>query len=266
VRYTSRPSGSGSALSDVSVWRWFAQAGLVIRASLTRGANIRSSERESPPKHKSDGIRLPIAWWGARRTSHFESFLLRHLCLEIGRRGWGRGTVLMTFVSGVHNPKIMLGMLVKVLRGDSIATRRRLARKGNVTFEDLMRGTSDFDVRTVTIEGLTSVQYLWPITVGIVTVIATMRSAGLSWSHDTCCIDGEIGWLSNESISEPLPSRVGRCRTAFLYQRKALCAGTLDGAVFIPNRFLVQCPTSGSHRRPGHGVGDTARPGCPSTP
>jgi hypothetical protein len=30
--------------------------------------------------------------------------------------------LLMTFVSGIHNPKIMLGMLVKVFRGDSIAT------------------------------------------------------------------------------------------------------------------------------------------------
>jgi hypothetical protein len=61
-----------------------------------------------------------------------------------------------------------------------------------------MRATSDFDVRTVTIEGLTPVRYLLPITVGFVTVIATMRSAGLSWSHDTCCVDGEIGSLSNE--------------------------------------------------------------------
>ena len=69
----------------------------------------------------------------------------------------------------------MVGMLVKVLRGDSIATRRCLARKGNVTFEDLLRATSDFHVRTVTIEGLTSVRYLLPITVGIVTVIATIR-------------------------------------------------------------------------------------------
>jgi hypothetical protein len=82
----------------------------------------------------------------------------------------------------------MLGMLVKVLRGDSIVTRRHLARKGSVTFEDLMRGTSDFDARTVSIEGLTSVRCLLPITVGIVTVIATMRSAGLSCSHDTGCI------------------------------------------------------------------------------
>ena len=99
----------------------------------------------------------------------------------------------MTFGSSVHNAKIMLGMLVEVLRGDSIATRRRLAREGNVTLKDLMRATSNFDVRTVTIVGLTSVRYLLPIMVGIITVKATMRSAGLSWSHDTCRIDGEIG-------------------------------------------------------------------------
>jgi hypothetical protein len=49
----------------------------------------------------------------------------------------------------------MLSMLVKVLCSDSIATRRRLPREGNVAFEDLMRSASNFDVRTVTIEGLT---------------------------------------------------------------------------------------------------------------
>ena len=113
--------------------------------------------------------------------------------------------VLVTFGGSVHHATIMLGMLVKVFRGDSIATRRRLACEGKVTFKDLMRATSNFDVRTVTIEGLTSVRHLLPITVGIiVTVMATMRSAGLSWSHDTCRIDGEIGSLSNESISGPL--------------------------------------------------------------
>ena len=64
--------------------------------------------------------------------------------------------MLMTFVGSVHNPKIMLCMLIKVLCGDSIATRRRLPSEGNVTFEDLMRSASNFDVRTVTIEGLTS--------------------------------------------------------------------------------------------------------------
>ena len=109
--------------------------------------------------------------------------------------------MLMTFVRSVHNPKIMLGMLVKVLCGDAIATRRRLPREGNVTFEDLMRGASDLDVRTVAFEVLTSVRYLLPIMGGIVPVIATMRSSGLSWSHDTCWIDGEVGSLSNKSVS-----------------------------------------------------------------
>jgi hypothetical protein len=47
-------------------------------------------------------------------------------------------------------------------------------------------------------------RYLLPIMVGIVAVIATMRSSSLSWSHDTCWIDGEVGSLSNKSVSERL--------------------------------------------------------------
>jgi hypothetical protein len=78
--------------------------------------------------------------------------------LEIGRRGGVRGALLLTFVGSINNPKIMLGMLVKVLCRDSIAARRRLPRESNVTFEDLMRSASDFDVRTVTVETLTSLR------------------------------------------------------------------------------------------------------------
>src|SRR5713101_1725150 len=212
------------------------------------GASGRSSGRESVPKDKSERIRLPIAGWGARWTSHFGPVLLRHLRFEIGRRGWARGTVLMTFVSGVHNPKIMLGMLVKVLRGDSIATRRRLARKGNVTFKDLMRATSDFDVRTVTIEGLTSVRYLLPITVGIVAVIATMRSVGLSWSHATCCIYGEIGSHPVRACPSPSVAESDRVVPLFYTNAKLFRAGTLDGAVLISNRYLRAMPRrSGPH-------------------
>jgi hypothetical protein len=97
--------------------------------------------------------------------------------------------VLKTFICSVHNPKIMLSMLVKVLCSNSIATRRRLLSEGNVTFEDLMSAASDFDIRTVTIEGLTSVRYLLSVTVGIVPVIAAIWSPGLSWSHDTLHFD-----------------------------------------------------------------------------
>ena len=100
----------------------------------------------------------------------------------------------MTFVGSVHNPKIMLGMLIKVLCGDSIATRRHLPSEGNVTFEDLMRGASNFDVRTVTIEGLTSIRYLLWVAIGIVVVIVivTIWSPGLSWSHDTLHFDERL--------------------------------------------------------------------------
>ena len=100
--------------------------------------------------------------------------------------------VEMTFVSSIHNPKIMLGMLVKVLCSHSITTRRRLPSEGNVTFEDLMRGASNFDVRTVTIEGLTSVRYLLSVAIGIVIVIVTIWSPGLSWSHDTLHFDERL--------------------------------------------------------------------------
>jgi len=142
----------------------------------------------------------------------------------------------MTFVGSVHNPKIMLGMLVKVLCGDAIATRRRLPREGNVTFEDLMRGTSDFDVRTVTLEILTSMRYLLPIMVGIVAVIATVRSSSLSWSHDTCWIDGEVGSLFNKSVLERLlyqrrtvsgraATEARRSRSVLLFRGLSRCVG-----------------------------------------
>jgi hypothetical protein len=158
-------------------------------AEMDKRREIRSSRGQPAPKHTSGGIRLPIAWRGARRTSHFGTFLPRHFCFDICGCVGARGTVLMTFVSSVHNPKIMLSMLVKVLCSDSIATRRRLSSEGDITLEDLMRVASDFDIRTVTIEGLTSVRYLLSATVGIVTVIAARWSSGLSWSHNTLHFD-----------------------------------------------------------------------------
>src|SRR5713226_6654283 len=82
--------------------------------------------------------------------------------------------------------------------GHAIATRRRLPREGNVTFEQLMRRASDLDVRTVTLEVVTSLRCLLPMTVRIVTVITVMRSAVLSCSHETFCVDGEVGSLSSQ--------------------------------------------------------------------
>src|SRR5262245_55197606 len=155
----------------------------------------------------------------------------------------------MSFVSSIHHPKIMLGMLVKVLCSNSIATRRRLPRESNVTFEDLMRRASDFDVRTVTIEILTPVRYRLPMTVGIVTVTTTIRSAGLSCSHETFCIDGEVGAPSLRGRRNTLV--VGRCRAAFrtapaLSRRNARWGRTdfqqFFGAIPHRNRLLWRRP------------------------
>jgi hypothetical protein len=88
-----------------------------------------------------------------------------------------------------------------------------------------------------------------PITVGIVAVIATIRSAGLSWSHNTCSVDGEIGSLSNESVSERFRSGDGRCCAAFLLSAKLFRAGTLDGLVLISNIFCAMLRRSRPHWR-----------------
>ena len=109
----------------------------------------------------------------------------------------------------------MLGMLVKVLGGHAIATRRRLPREGNVAFEDLMRRASDLGVRTVTVEIVTSLRCLLPMTVRIVTVITTMRSAALSCSHETFCV---MVKSDRYPIRACRNTCVGaRCRAAFRY-------------------------------------------------
>ncbi len=135
-------------------------------------------------------------------------------------------------------------MLVKVFRRNSIATGRRLSCKGNVSFEDLMRGASDFDVRAVTVETLTSLRHLLPIAVDIAAVITTIRAAVLSCSHDTFCTDGEVGSLTKQSASKHVRCWNGSRRSSV--QRQLFLDGTLDGRIVISKRFLAQCP-----QRPG---------------
>ena len=107
-----------------------------------------------------------------------------------------------------------------------------------------------FDVRTVTIEGLTSVRYLLPVTVGIITVIAPIWSAGLSWSHDTCAFEERFDRYPVSAYRDAWVAGSEGAAT-FLYSAQLSRAGTLDGTAFISNSFLVQCPRSRPHwRRP----------------
>jgi hypothetical protein len=50
----------------------------------------------------------------------------------------------MTFVGSFHHAKIMLGVLVKVLCVDAIATCRRLPTKGDVAFKRFDEGCLGF--------------------------------------------------------------------------------------------------------------------------
>ena len=96
----------------------------------TSGANVGSSGRKVAPQDRSGRVRLPLTWPGPRQTIDFGSFLLRHLCLEIGGRTGTRGTLLMTFVGSFHHSKIMLRVLVKVLSVNAIAICRRPPAQG----------------------------------------------------------------------------------------------------------------------------------------
>jgi hypothetical protein len=103
-------------------------------------------------------------------------------------------------------------------------------------------------MRTGTIKIVTSLRYLLSITVRIVSVITTMRSAVLSCSHETFCIDGEISSLSNESPSDTFI--VGRYRAAFSAQRQLSRAGTLAGVVRISNSFWWNAPQNSASLSP----------------
>jgi hypothetical protein len=105
-----------------------------------------------------------------------------------------------------------------------------------------MRGASNFDVRTVTIEGLTSVRYLLSATVGIVTVIVTIWSPGLSWSHNTLHFDKRLNCYPVEGVSERLGGGIRRCRAALLYSGQLFRAGTLDGVALTSNSFFAATP------------------------
>jgi hypothetical protein len=64
----------------------------------------------------------------------------------------------------------MLGVLVEILGGDSITTRRRFPREGNVALEYLMRTAADLYAGAIAFEGLVSLRRSlrlleWPVAV-----------------------------------------------------------------------------------------------------
>jgi len=57
-----------------------------------------------------------------------------------------------------------------------------------------------------------------------------LRSAGLSWSHDTCCIDGEMDRYPMRAYPNPSRAEAEGVAPLFCTSAKLFGAGTLDGA------------------------------------
>jgi hypothetical protein len=95
-----------------------------------------------------------------------------------------------------------------------------------------------------------------------------MRSAGLSWSHDTCCaLTEKLDRYPMRAYPNSSPAESEGIAPLFCTSAKLFRAGTPDGAVFISNRFLVQCPAeAGLLGARSRGGGGAARPDWPVDP
>ena len=95
---------------------------------------------------------------------------------------------------GLHDPIVVLGMLVEVLGSDAIARGRGLARQRDIALENLIGVAPDFDAGAIAIEGLHPVRRTrTPIAAIVVVlaahvvgiVVAAPATLVLTWSHDT---------------------------------------------------------------------------------
>jgi hypothetical protein len=110
--------------------------------------------------------------------------------LKIGRRHRARWRVRTAFAVGIHDAKIVLGMLVQVFSGNPIAAGSRLACQRDVPLEYLIRIATDLDVRTVAVESLDPIRQPRAIMMMIIPVAASARSFVWSRSHNTFLIFG----------------------------------------------------------------------------
>ena len=60
----------------------------------------------------------------------------------------------LAFAIGVHDPEIMLGMLIEVFSGDAITRGHRFTRQCDIALEHLIGVSADFEAWTIAVEGL----------------------------------------------------------------------------------------------------------------
>ena len=78
---------------------------------------------------------------------------------------------------GIHDAKIVLGVLIEIFRRDAIAARLGFAGQGNIALEDLIGVAANFYVRTVAVESLHAVGQARPIMMWTATTAAALTTA-----------------------------------------------------------------------------------------
>ena len=112
-----------------------------------------------------------------------------HFIVGRGRRA--RLALALPLALRIHDPVVVLGVLVQILRRDPVAAGLSLARHRDVALEHLIRVAANLDARAVALEGLRAVRRTRPAVVvghhaAAATTVAAARSILLSWPHDTC--------------------------------------------------------------------------------
>ena len=83
--------------------------------------------------------------------------------LEIGWSGRPRRALALALAERIHDPEIMLGVLIEVFSRDPVAARLRLSRQRDIALEDLIGVAADFYVRPIAVECLDPMRQSWPV-------------------------------------------------------------------------------------------------------
>src|SRR5579862_7171550 len=130
--------------------------------------------RRWPDPGPSIGRRLLVLGEGSGRRQRRLDFSLLALALtrfavaadphfQIRRGCRPRRALALALAQRIHDPEIMLGVLIEVFRRHPVAARLRLPRQRDVTLEYLIRVAAYFDARPVAVERLDAMRQARPV-------------------------------------------------------------------------------------------------------
>lgn len=77
---------------------------------------------------------------------------------HIGRGHGSRRSIPLAFALGIHYAEVMLGMLIQILRRDTVAAGLRLTSQRDIALEHLIGATANFNAWAVAVEDLLAVR------------------------------------------------------------------------------------------------------------